>query len=90
MKMHHYLVTLNLVLGSCEKTVRYLIKASDKKQAGINALTCECRDEPDFSEYIDQNACWDMGEFVYQVYDTKLVNPDHLSILKEYLWVSAL
>lgn len=83
--MNHYLVTLNLRLGSIEKTARAIAQAKTEKEAGIIALTGECHDEPDFSDYPEKGACWDMGEFVYEVYEVKLIEPQDLDVLHKYI-----
>ena len=83
--MNHYLVTLNLRLGSVEKTARALIEAKTADEDGTSALIGECHEEPDFSDYPDKQSCWDMGEFVYEVYSVKLIEPEELPVLHKYI-----
>ncbi len=81
----HYLVTLNLILGEIEKTARHLVAADSEDEAGTIALTGECHDEPDFEGYPDKQACWDMGQYVYRIYDVQLVEADELPVLQKYI-----
>ena len=66
-----FLVHLNLRIGEYEKGNTKLYMAMDKHEAGYMALTGECHDTPDFSDYPDMSACWDMGEMIYEVAGVK-------------------
>ena len=83
--MKPYLVKLRLYLGAYEKVALHLVQAKDAHDAGVKALKDECHDTPDFSDYPEEDACWDCGEFVYMVQGVKQLNDKQVETFKE-LW----
>jgi len=78
----YYLVTISVNIGGYEKITHVVVQAKDDEEAGTLGLREECHNEPDFTEYPDQQACWDGGEFFYMVYDTKELTHDQHVTLK--------
>jgi len=64
---NYWLVKLELTLGDIEKNATHVVTADTKQEAMEAALYGECHDTPDFEEFPDKDACWDMGMYVYAV-----------------------
>lgn len=71
MKTSPYLVKTKLVNGEVERRAIDLIYAEGERQAGKQALINNCFSKPDFSEYPDEEACWDGSEGIYTVLQVK-------------------
>lgn len=80
--MNKYLVTLNLIIGECEKTAYSVQIANSEKEAGIGALRNQCHGEPDFDEFPDMDACWDMHEMIYEVYNIQPLSDEDYEVFK--------
>jgi hypothetical protein len=78
-----YLVALTIQYDDYEKATLRLVCATDEKQAGIEALVCECLDEPDFTEFPEKDGCWDLGEFIYLVRSVKHLTKEEMRLYVE-------
>lgn len=58
-EIRRFLVHLQLQLGEYEKSSIHIVKAEDCKKAGKIAPEGECHNEPDFSEFPENDAVWD-------------------------------
>ena len=75
-----YFVKLCLHIGEHEKHNNHIIHADTEAEAVKQALTNECHGEPDFSEFPEGGACWDMGEMVYKLDGIKEITQMQLDV----------
>lgn len=81
-----FFVRLTLVIGSCEKTSKHIIDASDSLQAGTGALINECHGEPNWcDDPILKQLVWDMHEMAYKVSEVKLLTKSEYEVLSRFI-----
>lgn len=79
--MKYWLIKLTLIIGEYEKMSTCIREALTEDEAVKSALEGECHGTPDFREFPDFDACWDMGEMVYKVYDVREVTETIFGVL---------
>lgn len=82
--MKNYLVKLTIHINGFEKTAIHIVKAKNKKKAMIRAMEGECHDKPDYSEYPNKDACWDVNEFIYEPYFCEEISEEDLEVFRKY------
>ena len=78
-----FLVHLQLPLGEYGKSSIHIVKAEDCKKAGKISLEGECHNEPDFSDFSENDAVWDGIEFIYRISSIVEIKSDQLFALEQ-------
>lgn len=84
MATHYWLVTLRLRLGDYEKYTTQVVHTTSKAKAGYMALCDETHNEPLSRRAYDKGEEWWDDGWMYELYDTRPIEPDHVTILKGY------
>ena len=82
-EIRRFLVHLQRQLGEYEKSSIHIVKAEDCKKAGKIAPEGECHNEPDFSEFPENDAVWDGIEFIYRISSIVEIKSDQLFVLEQ-------
>ena len=78
-----YFVVLTIQIGENQKHGYHAIEANSKKEAGTQALINECHSTPDFDEFPEKDACWDLGEMIYTVYSVEPLSDQNAKVLED-------
>ena len=82
----YYVVTLLLRLGEYEKHTRQLLEAESEDDACYLALCGETHNAPLTKEQYDNDDEWWDDCSIYEIDGVKVVAPDQVDVLKQYLW----
>jgi hypothetical protein len=83
--MKHYLVKLCIETSGYEKMTHNLVQATTPRSAGIRAMEDEAHGDLEYTDRSKDQAEDEDGTFIYSVYSTVEVKPEHLEILKKYI-----
>jgi hypothetical protein len=83
--MANYLVRLDVQIGEYEKTIKTLVEAKNRKDAGKMALALECHGNATFDDEHPDERVWDLGgEMAYTVSGIEVIPDKDLPVVKKH------